>query len=102
MEYEASIKKLNKSYNVKSFINAKSALKWALTNSIKVLIVEDVLQQVKIEKFLYIYEKNIFLKPNIILLGNKPKKSPYPINRLLSKGASPKAVSDSVKIVIDD
>jgi len=102
MEYEASIKRVNKSYTVKSFINPKSALTWALTNSIKILIVEDVLQQVKIEKFLYIYEKNIFLKPKIILLGNKPKKSPYPINRLLSKNANPKAVAESVKIVIDD
>ena len=102
MDYEASIKKLKNSYTVKSFINPKSALKWALTNSIKILIVEDVLQQVRIEKFLYIYEKNIFLKPKIILLGNKPKKNPYSINRLLSKGASAKMIADSVKIVIDE
>jgi len=101
MDYESAIKRLNKSYNVKSFISAKGALSWALTNSIKVLIIEDMMQHVSVEKFLYIYNKHIFLKPNIILLGNKPQKSPYSIGRLLSKGASPKVIADSVKIVID-
>lgn len=102
MEYEASIKMLKKSYNIKSFISPKSALKWALTNSIKVLIIEDLVQQIRVEKFLYIYDKNIFLKPKIILLGNKPAKSPYSISRLLSKEASAKDIADSVKAVMQE
>ncbi len=97
MEHESVLKQSCKSIKTKSFIDEKSALKWAVKNSIKILILEDRLQTTTADRFLYVYQKNIFHKPNVIIFGEKPKSSPYSIYKLFSKNASPKVLIDSVK-----
>lgn len=103
MEYESEIKRVDKSLDVKSFIDEKAAIKWAMKNSVKVLVVEDVLQKTNAETFLSVYHNNILVRPKIILIGNKPKtnSSAYIISKLLLKNASPRVVSDSVKAILE-
>jgi hypothetical protein len=60
MEYSAVVKSMYKSYEVKSFISEKSALKWALRNNVKVLIVEDQLAKMGIDVFFKYYKKHIY------------------------------------------
>jgi ribosomal protein S8 len=104
MEYESCIKNADKSYNVKSFIDEKAAIQWAMRNSVKVLVVEDRLQSTNVETFLNVYHNNIFVKPKIILIGSKPKlsSSAYSITKLLMKNASSKVVVDSIKSLLTD
>ena len=103
MEYESCIKNADKSFNVKSFIDEKAAIKWAMKHSVKVLIVEDVLQKTTVENFLNVYHNKILVRPKIILIGNKPKSSSseYTISKLLLKHSSPRVVSDSVKSMLE-
>jgi hypothetical protein len=102
MEHETFIKKLDKSLNVKSFIDERTALKFAMNNCIRILVIEDRLQKTSAERFLHVYQKNIFLAPDIILLGQKPKLSPLTISKLLSKNASPRQVKDNIKMLIEN
>lgn len=103
MEYESCIKSADKSFDVKSFIDEKAAIKWAMKNSVKVLVVEDVLQKTSVENFLNVYHNKILVRPKIVLIGNKPKSnsSEYMISKLLLKNASPRVVSDSVKSMLE-
>lgn len=102
MEYESCIKNADKSFDVKSFIDEKAAIKWGMKNSVKVLVVEDMLQKTSVENFLNVYHNKILVRPKIILIGNKPKSnsSDYTISKLLLKNASPRVVSDSVKSML--
>lgn len=99
MDYTSSIKRIDKSYHVKSFVDPKNAIKWAMNNTVKILIVESVLQGTNATTFLNIYHKHIFSRPKIILIGDKPtvSSSEYSISMLLAKNAPPKVVADSVK-----
>ena len=103
MEYESCIKNADKSFDVKSFIDEKAAIKWAMKNSVKVLVVEDMLQKTSVENFLNVYHNKILVRPKIILIGNKPKSnsSDYTISKLLLKNVSPRVVSDSVKSMLE-
>lgn len=96
MEYESAIHHVSGSYNVKSFVDEVKAVKWARKNSVTVLVVEDELQKVRVEKFLSIYSKNIMSNPKVILIGNKPGSSAISITKLLPRGSSAKAVSKAV------
>ncbi len=102
MEYESAIKNVDKSYDVKSFVDEKEAIKWAMKNSVKVLILEDMLQKTNAETFLNIYHNNVLLKPKIVLVGSKPRtnSSAYTISKLLMKNAMPRVVADAVKSVL--
>ncbi|MDA7817033.1 hypothetical protein N9A28_02460 [Sulfurimonas sp.] len=100
MEHENSIKHSCKTINVRSFIDEKSALKWAMKNSVKLIILEDRLQKTTAERFLHVYQKNIFLKPEVIILGQKPKASPFPIFKMFSKSISTKVIIGAIKEVI--
>ncbi|WP_304543178.1 hypothetical protein [Sulfurimonas microaerophilic] len=97
MEYESELKKLGSAYEVKAFIDEKSALKWAMKHTIKVLIIEDELSRLNAEIFLKYYKKYILVSPKIILLGIKPHNIDYPISKLLSKNVSPKVLLQQVK-----
>ncbi|MDH4943671.1 hypothetical protein [Sulfurimonas sp. C5] len=97
MDHESALKKLGSSYEIKAFINEKSALKWALKHSVKVLVVEDQLTRMRVETFLKYYQKYILVNPKIILLGEKPLNCPYPISKLLSKGVSSRVITQNVK-----
>ena len=103
MEYEQYIKNADKSYDVKSFIDEKSAIKWAMKNSVKVLVVEDRLQNTTAETFLNVYHNNVLVRPKIILMGTKPTKgsNSYTISKLLMKNATSRVVADSVKAVLE-
>ncbi|MBU1658089.1 hypothetical protein KKG72_03440 [bacterium] len=102
MEHEASIKNIDKSYNVKSFIDEKSALKWAMKNSVKVLIIEDKLQKMNAEIFLNVYHKHILLKPKIILVGDKHNTNldAYSISKLLLSSVSSRVIAENVKSLL--
>jgi len=100
MDYETDIKKLDKAYEVKAFIDEKSALKWALKHSVKVLVVEDQLARMRVNIFLKYYKKYILVIPKIILLGNSKDTDEYAINKLLSKGVSPRVIAQNVKELI--
>lgn len=102
MEYETCIKNADKSFEVKSFIDEKAAIKWAMKYSVKILVVEDMLQKTSVENFLNVYHNKILVRPKIILIGNKPKSnsSEYRISKLLLRNASPRVVSDSVKLML--
>ena len=102
MEYESSIKNMKTTHDVKSFIDEKSAIKWAKKNSVKILVVEDKLQTVNVGKFLHVYKKYVSLTPKIILLGKKPNINSYSISVLLTDNASTKVVTNSIKSIIDD
>ena len=97
MEYESEIKKADKTYNVKAFIDEKLALQWAIKNSIKVLIVEDLLSNLQLATFFRHYRKLIPTSPKIILLGRDSKSNIYTISRVLQKGVSPRVISVNIQ-----
>lgn len=100
MEYESCIKNLKTTFEVKSFVDEKSAIKWAINNSVKILIVEDRLQSVNVDKFLHVYKKHVSITPKIVLLGEKPKANSFSINCLLSRNASSKVVAENIKTLL--
>jgi len=97
MEFESSIKSLDKHIYTKSFIDPTKALKWAIKNSVRILIIENPLLQIHIETFLKNYQKYILSVPKIIILGEKPKSHEYPITKLLSKNSAPMIVAKNTK-----
>ncbi len=98
MEYETAVKNIDKkAYEVKAFIDEKSALKWAIKHSVRILILEDRLANFSTEIFLKYYKKYILVIPKIIVLGANIKSDFYSIEKLLSKDISPRALSKSVQ-----
>jgi len=97
MEYESDIKKIDRTYNVKAFIDEKLALQWAIKNSIKVLVIEDKLAKLQLLTFFKHYKKLVCTSPKIILLGRDSKSNIYTINKALSKGVSPRVISINVQ-----
>lgn len=102
IEYETAIKSIDKSYSVKSFIDELKAIKWAMKNSVKILVIEDQLAKVRAEKFLDVYTKNVLSTPKIVLLGRKPANNNVSIGKLLSNGASSRVVAQSVKDLFEE
>jgi len=102
MDYESYIKHADKKCNVKSFIDEKAAIKWAMKNSVKVLIVEDKLQSTKVEIFWSVYHNHVFEKPKIILIGNQPleRSSAYCITKFLMKNTSSRVIADTIKLLL--
>lgn len=100
MEHEMALKQACKAVKIKSFIDEKAALQWSRKNSVKIIIIEDRLQKTTAERFLHVYQKNVFLKPEVIILGQKPKTCPYSINKLFSKSISSRVIIDSVKDIL--
>ena len=102
MDYEVDIKRVDKSIEVKSFIDEVVALKWAMKHSVKVLVVEDRLAKINVETFLRYYKKHILVIPKIIVLGESLKSEEYSISKILSKGISPRVLADNVKELLSD
>ena len=100
MEYEADIKRIDKTYNVKAFIDEKTALQWAMKNSIKALVVEDQLAKLQLATFFKHYKKLIPSVPKIILLGRDSKSNIFPISKTLAKGVSPRVISKNIKELV--
>ena len=102
LDYEASIKSIDKEYDSKAFVDEIQAIKWAMKNSVKLLVVEEQLAKVRVEKFLSLYSKNVLSTPKIILIGEKPKSTLSSISKLLSAGTSSRVIAQSVKSVMDE
>ena len=104
MDYESAIKNSNKANFVKSFINEVSAIKWAMKNNIKIIVLEEMLQTTNAQKFLNAYHNNMLTKPKIILIGDKPKihSSDYVITKTLSKNISPNIVARNVNEMLEN
>jgi len=102
MDYASSIKFIDKSYDVKSFIDEKSALKWAMRNSVKIVILEDRLSKIGVETFLKYYKRYILLIPQIIVIGRSSKSEYYPISKMLASGISPRVLAENVKELIPE
>ena len=98
MDYELEIKKLTLPFAVKSFIDALSSIKWAMQNSVKVLIVDSEIQGSKLAKYLDVYHSNLLSKPKLVIMGSIDDeiKSKYCINKQLSKNSSPYLMAKSV------
>ncbi len=101
LDYESSIKSMQKSYEVKTFIDELGAIKWAMKNSVKVLVLEDELVKVRAERFIEIYAKNVLSKPKIVLIGEKPKNSKISIEKLLQIGVSARLVAQAVRDCVE-
>ena len=101
LDYEMAIKSMKKTYETKTFINELEAIKWAMKNSIKVLVLEEELVKVRAERFLEIYAKNVLSKPKIVLIGDKPKNSKISIEKLVAHNASSRVVAQAVRDCIE-
>ncbi|MDF1875423.1 hypothetical protein JHD48_06725 [Sulfurimonas sp. SAG-AH-194-I05] len=97
MEFEGSISMVDKKYMVKAFIDEKSALKWGIQNTVKVLVLNDTLSKIRVSTFLSYYKTYILAIPKIIILGNNQKNHSYSISKLLSKNISPRVLAQHVK-----
>ena len=102
LEYEGSIKKTDKTYEVKAFIEEKAALKWAMKHSVKVLIIENELTKMRAATFLQYYKKYVLVIPKIILLGNSKDSDLYTIHKLLPRGISSRVVAQNVQELLAD
>jgi len=100
MDYETAIQDIDKAFDVKSFVDELLAIKWAMKNSVKILVLEDTLATMQVEKFLYNYNKHIISSPKIILLGNKPRSNIMNISKLLNSGVSAHIVASNVIALI--
>lgn len=97
MDHTLSVKSIDKSYEVKAFIDEKTALKWALKHSVKVLVLEDRLAKMRAETFLQYYKKYVLLIPKIVILGESVKSTEYSISKLLSNGVSSRVLAENIK-----
>jgi len=102
MDYESSIKAIGKEYDVKAFVDEIQAIKWAMKNSVKLLLLEEQLSKVGVEKFLSLYNKNVLSTPKIILIGEKPKSTFVSISHLVSIGSSSRVIAQNVKSLMDE
>lgn len=100
MDYEQSIRQVDKDYEVKAFIDEKSALQWAMKHSVKILILEDRLAKMAAESFLHYYKRNVLLVPKIIILGNSINSGDYAITKLLNANISARVVAQHVQELI--
>jgi len=101
LDYEMAIKSMEKTYETKTFIDELEAIKWAMKNSVKVLVLEEVLVKVQAERFLEIYAKNVLSKPKIVLIGDKPKNSKISIEKLVVRNASSRMVAQAVRDCVE-
>ncbi len=102
IEYEADIKKLDKSYEVKAFIDEKASLKWAMKNTIKVLILEERLARMLATTYLKYYKKYILVIPKIIIIGSQIKTDEYFIDKFLPSGVTSRVVAKSAQEMMAD
>ena len=97
IEFESAINKIDKTFFAKSFIDEKSSLKWAIKNSIQVLVLETNLARIQVEAYLNYYQKYVLVIPKIILLGDLKKSEAYAIHKLLPRGVSSQMLAKKCK-----
>ena len=103
MEFEQCLRSIVKNLGVKAFIDELQALKWAMTNSVKIIVITDTLQLSSSQNFLDSYHNNIFSKPEIVFLGHVPEKHSknYSIRRVLPRNASARVVMQTIKEIVE-
>jgi len=101
-EFESAIKMNNKQFNIKSFVDELSAIKWAMKNSVALLIVGEELAKARVENFLDLYNRNVLSSPKVIVLGNKPKTHSLSVQKLLPDGVSPRVLAKTVEALLNE
>ena len=98
IEFEKSIQRSCQEMKVKAFIDEVAAFKWAMSNHIKVIVLEEYINSIDAKKFLDFYHNAILSKPKIILLGDTQhiSSSKYCVTKQLSVTSSAKRVADTV------
>ena len=102
MEYESLVNKIDKKYFAKAFIDERLSLKWAIRNSVKVLVIEDILTRMQLDAYLSYYKKYVLVIPKIIVLGDVKKSDLYTIHKLLPRSASRQEIAKSVKEILSE
>jgi len=98
LDYSQYIQSLDKTLVVKSFISELESIKWAMINSVKIVVLDDILLSTTAQKYLDYYHNHIFSKPKIVLIGNSTdiKSSTYSISKSLPMYVQPKVLVDSL------
>ncbi len=103
IDYESALHQGCEKFAAKAFIDELKALKWAVTHSVKYIVIEESLRVATAQKFLDSYHDNIFSKPKIIVIGTSlpihSKK--YVIDKRVASGISPQALRKEVQKVIE-
>ena len=103
-ELETALTKAFPKAKVKAFINEVSAFKWAMTNHVKLVILEEKINSIDAKKFLDFYHNAIFSKPNIIVIGNSIaiKSKKYTISKRLPLGVSAKKMVATINEILEE
>jgi hypothetical protein len=102
LDYTQCIQSLDKTLVVKSFISELESIKWAMINTVKILVLEDRLLTTSAQKYLDYYHSHIFSKPKIILIGNSSgiKSSNYTITKQLPENVSTNALVSALNTLL--
>jgi len=103
LDYSQYIQSMDKTLIVKSFISELESLKWAMTNTIKVIVLESKLISTNAKEYLDYYHNNIFSKPKIILIGNDVniRSNNYIVTDTLPKYAQPQILIKSLNKILN-
>ncbi len=100
MELESALKNIcSENMQVKAFIDETTAFKWAMSNHVRIIILEEYLATMDAKKFLDFYHSAIFSRPKIVLEGSQLSLSTkhYTIAKRLSSGSATHKVVQTVK-----
>ena len=102
MDYELALQQVCQNFGVKAFIDEISALRWAVTHSVKYIVVEEMLQITNAKKFLDAYHNNIFSKPKVIVVGENVvlHSKQYDVAKTFPASLSPHNVATQLKSFI--
>ena len=102
MDYTQYIQSTDKNLYVKSFISELESIKWAMLNTVKIIVLEDTLISTTAQQYLDYYHSHIFSKPKIILIGNSSnvKQTQYSINATLPKHVQAKQLIDTLNTLL--
>jgi len=103
LDYSQYIQSIDKTLVVKSFISELESIKWAMTNTIKIIVLESRLLSTNAKEYLDYYHNNIFSKPKIILIGDDLdiRSNNYTITETLPKNIQPQKLVQTLNKVLD-
>ena len=102
LDYTQFLRSANKSVCIKSFISELESIKWAMSNTVKIIILEDTLASTNAQQYLDYYHTHMLSKPKIILIGDQKavKSSQYSIHSVLPKHIQPKKLNDTLSLLL--
>jgi BMFP domain-containing protein YqiC len=103
MEYQYSMKELEKDYKIKSFVDELLALKWSMKNNVKLIIIDEYLSITTAKKFLDAYHTHILSKPKIIIIGEHQElhTKAFSVHKILSPAQSQHALLKTAKELLE-